>query len=118
MPGKKRITDAVEILDRRYREQVPNWDDEVLEEELRVRVGIAIVKMRKAAGLTQEQLAERAGITQSMMSQLENADYEGSALDMLWRVCKALRMELDLSCGEPGSRKKTCKVALVPGQPA
>jgi DNA-binding XRE family transcriptional regulator len=114
MPGKKKTTDAVEILDRRYREQVPNWDDEVLEEELRVRVGLAIIKMRKEAGLTQHQLADSMGVTQSMVSQLENADYDGSALDMLWRVCKALHKELDFSCGNPGSRKRSCRVALIP----
>jgi len=114
MSGKKRTTDAIEILDRRYREQVPNWDDEVLEEELRVRVGVAIVKMRQDAGLTQQQLADSMGVTQSMVSQLENADYEGSALDMLWRVCKALHKELDFTYGEPGARRRKRKVALIP----
>lgn len=114
MPGKKRTTDAVEILDRRYREQVPNWDDEVLEEELRVRVGVAIIKMRKEAGLTQQQLADSMGVTQSMVSQLENADYDGSALDMLWRACKAMHKELDFLCSDPGSRKRSCRVALNP----
>lgn len=115
MPGKRtKTTDAVEILDRRYCDQVPNWDDEVIEEELRARVGIAIVKMRKEAGLTQQQLAESMGVTQAMVSQLENADYDGSALDMLWRVCKALHKELDFSYGDPGSRKKTLRIAPTP----
>ena len=115
MSGKKtRVSDGVEILDRRYRDQVPNWDDEVLEEELRVRVGIAIIKMRKEAGLTQQQLADAMGVTQSMVSQLENADYEGSALDMLWRVCKALGKELDFSYGVPRSHRKSRKVAHIP----
>ena len=99
----KRITDAAEILDLRYRKQVSNWDEEVREEELRVRVGIAIIQMRKDAGLTQQQLAERVGVTQSMVSQLENGDYEGSALDMLWRVCKILRKELAFTCQEPAA---------------
>lgn len=110
--SNKKITDAVEIMDRRYRDQVANWDEEVAEEEMRVRVGITILRLRQAAGLTQQELAERMKITQSMLSQIENADYEGGALDMLWRVCKALHIELDFSCRERGSRKKTCHIAL------
>jgi len=112
MSGKK-TTDAIEILDRRYREQIQNWDEEVLEEELRVRVGVAIIKMRKEAGITQQQLADRMVITQSMVSQLENGDYEGSALDMLWRVCKVLRKELEFSFREPGSRRKRRGAAVI-----
>ena len=113
---KKKTTDAVEIMDRRYREQVPNWDEEVAEEEMRVRVGLAILTLRQKAGLAQQELAGRMKITQSMLSQLENGDYEGSALDMLWRACKALRIGLDFSCRAPGGRQKSCDVALTPVQ--
>ena len=61
----------------------------------------------------QQQLADRVGVTQSMVSQLENGDYEGSALDMLWRVCKVLRKELEFSFREPGSRRKRRGAAVT-----
>jgi predicted XRE-type DNA-binding protein len=111
--SKKQISDAVEILDHRYRETVPDWDDAVAEEDLKMRVGIAIIQLRKDASLTQKQLAERMAITQAMVSQLENADYEGSALDMLWRACKALHIGLDLICKEPNTQRNSCEVSLT-----
>jgi DNA-binding XRE family transcriptional regulator len=102
MHGTK-TTDAVEILHNRYADQIVDLDQEVLDEELKVRVGLAIIKMRKEATITQQQLAEMMGITQSMVSQLENADYDGSALDMLWRACKVLHKRLDFNCEESES---------------
>lgn len=110
----KKITEATEVLDRRYKNQITNWDEEVAEEELRVKVGIAILKLRQKHNLTQQQLAERMNITQPMLSKLENADYDGSALDMLWRVCKALEVELDFSCREPGTEKDYCDIHIAP----
>lgn len=111
--SKKKTTDAVEIMDKRYG-GTPEWDEMVQEENLKLRVGIAVYNLRKEAGLTQKQLADTVGITQAMVSQVENADYEGSALEMLWRICRALHKELDFSCREPGSSKESCQVALSP----
>lgn len=112
--SKNKTSDALEIMDRRYREQIPNWDEEVAEEEMRVRVGLAILQLRQTAHLTQQEFAKTMGITQSMLSQLENGDYEGGSLDMLWRACKALHIGLDFSCRKPGRRRKSCGVALAP----
>ena len=57
----------------------------VAEEHLNVRVARMIHSARKEAGLTQKQLAELIGSTQSVISQLEDADYEGHSLSMLQR---------------------------------
>jgi DNA-binding XRE family transcriptional regulator len=113
MPRKKKTTEAVEILDRRYREQVPGWDEEVAKEEMRVKVGITVINLRNKAKMTQQQLADRMGITQSMLSQIENGNYDGSVLDMLWRTCLALGMHLDLCCREPNTQQKVCDVTLA-----
>ncbi len=51
---------------------------------------------RKAAGLTQQQLAELAGTTQQVVSQLESADYEGHSLSMLIRIAKAMHQRIEL----------------------
>lgn len=112
MPKKHETTDAIEILDRRYREQVPDWDQQVAEEEMRTRVGIAILAMRRHANLSQQELADRVGITQPMLSQLENADYDGSSLDMLWRVCKSLSLSLEFSCKDLTTGESACSVPL------
>ncbi len=49
-----------------------------------------IRELREQAGLTQAQLAERVGTTQSVISRLENDDYEGHSLSMLYRIGRAL----------------------------
>jgi transcriptional regulator with XRE-family HTH domain len=109
---KNKTSDAIEIMDRRYREQIPNWDEEVAEEEMRVRVGLAILQLRQTAHLTQQEFAKTMGITQSMLSQLENGDYEGGSLDMLWRACKALHIGLDFSCRSRGGEEEAVELRL------
>lgn len=45
---------------------------------------------REEAGLSQTQLAKLVGTQQSVISRLEDADYEGHSLSMLQRIAKAL----------------------------
>lgn len=47
--------------------------------------------MRKKAGLSQEELAERAGIHRTYVSLLER-NRKSPTLDVLFRVCRALRV--------------------------
>ena len=49
-----------------------------------------IYALRAEAGLTQKQLAELVGTTRSVISRLEDADYEGHSLSMLTRIAVAL----------------------------
>ena len=42
--------------------------------------------MRQAAGLTQAELADIVGTTHSVISRLEDADYDGHSLKMLQRI--------------------------------
>ena len=55
-----------------------------------------IYDARMAAGLTQQQLADLIGTKQPVISQLENADYEGQSLTMLERIVVALHLEVQL----------------------
>ena len=55
-----------------------------------------IYDARIAAGLTQTQLADRIGTQQPVISQLENADYEGHSLSMLERIAEALKLKVEL----------------------
>jgi transcriptional regulator with XRE-family HTH domain len=82
-----------------------------------------ILAAREGAGLTQGQLAKLVGTTQSVISRLEDADYEGHSLSMLRRIAAALhhRVELRLvrETGGPGGnsrgrRGRTRAQALAP----
>ena len=60
-------------------------------------VGQQIYDARKAAGLTQAELAERVGTTQSVISDLEDAEYEGHSMPMLRRIAAALDLSVQVS---------------------
>ena len=49
-----------------------------------------IYAARTKAGLSQADLAERIGTRQSVISRLEDGDYEGHSLSMLHRIAAAL----------------------------
>ena len=53
--------------------------------------------LRTGAGLTQRQLAKLVGTTASVISRLENADYEGHSLAMLQRIATALNTRVEIS---------------------
>ncbi|MDZ4657445.1 MAG: helix-turn-helix transcriptional regulator [Bythopirellula sp.] len=90
-----KITDAVEILKRKTGID-PETDPEMLQIAEDYRIAQLIYDARTAAGLTQKQLAEAVGTTQSVISQLEDADYEGHSLSMLRRIAKALHLEVEV----------------------
>jgi transcriptional regulator with XRE-family HTH domain len=46
--------------------------------------------LRTKATLTEKALAERVGTTPSVISRLEDDDYAGHSLAMLWRIAAAL----------------------------
>lgn len=108
---KRKITDAVEIIDRRYGGD-PDWDRMALEEELNLRVSQAVYDIRTGAGLTQQKLAEVVGTTQSIISKVENADYDGSAAEMLVRICFALHRKVDIVCDDKPD--PACSIRLAP----
>ena|SRR5690349_10366602 len=85
----KKTSDAVAILDRMAGESP---ELRRLTEEARVNAAVAqlIYEARNKAGLSQAELAERIGTKQSVISRLEDADYEGHSLSMLHRIAAAL----------------------------
>ena len=115
MSTKKRVTrDAVEIMDRIFGADDPDWERRCLEEEVKARIGQVVYALRADASLTQTQLADMIGTTQEVISKVENADYDGSALEMLFRVCVALKKRFTVY--GPGVSFKThdCGVAVAP----
>ncbi|MEX2316495.1 MAG: helix-turn-helix transcriptional regulator [Pirellulales bacterium] len=101
----KRLTrDALRILDKRFGvdPRAERWNDEFSEQ---ADVAEALFAARTEAGLTQAQLAKRAGTTQQVVSQLEDADYQGHSLSMLRRIADALDSRVELRI-VPNSSKK------------
>lgn len=53
-------------------------------------VAIQLAALRKEAGLSQKELAQRVGTSQQQISRIESLSYEGHSLSMLRRVAEAL----------------------------
>ena len=85
----KRILTRITGGDRRLREAIET-------EKLNLSVAEMILAAREEAGLTQGQLAKLVGTTQSVISRLEDADYEGHSLSMLRRIAAALNHRVEL----------------------
>ena len=92
MPKTK---NAIEILKRR-RAKDAELQKLYEEEKASFHVALAIRKAREEEGLTQEEVARKVGTTQSVISRLEDADYEGHSLSMLQRIAEALNRRLSV----------------------
>jgi transcriptional regulator with XRE-family HTH domain len=92
--GKKKISDAIEILHRRYIKNDPQRKASLEEERVNAHVAGTIRELREGAGLTQKELAELTDTTQSVISRLEDANYEGHSLTMLNRIARALNRRI------------------------
>ena len=92
---KKTTTDALKILTHiagndPKRQQM--FEQEVANRE----VAHKIYQHRQGAGLSQAELARRVGTTQSVISRLEDADYEGHSLAMLNRIAAAVERRVEI----------------------
>jgi ribosome-binding protein aMBF1 (putative translation factor) len=97
MSGKRKsTTDAVEILHRRFFRGQPERQRVLDEARADDEVARKIYELRKKAGLTQAQLAKMIGTTASVISRLEDADYEGHSLAMLRRIAAALNQRVEI----------------------
>lgn len=96
--GNKTIPDAVEVLDKRYGSDNPEeWNRLLREEEIKGQIAQIVYDLRNEAKLSQTRLAKLVKTSQSVISRVENADYEGSALEILLRVCLALNRPLHVT---------------------
>ena len=102
MIKKNKTGDAVEILNRRFGNDA-DTRSEIEQIKQDMEVGTLIYQARHAARLTQQQLAERVGTTQSVISDLESADYEGHSMPMLRRIAAALGLSVQVSFVESPS---------------
>jgi transcriptional regulator with XRE-family HTH domain len=96
MGKRNTTTDAVEILHRRYVGDDAGRKASLQAERKNAEVAQMIHDLRQEAAMTQKELADLVGTTQSVISRLEDADYDGHSLSMLSRIAKALNKRLDV----------------------
>lgn len=92
----RKITDGMEIIERRYVRNDPEMQKLVQEEFEKLQIGQQIYDLRKEANLTQDELADMIGTTGSVISRLESAEYDGHSLKMLERIAIALGKKIDI----------------------
>jgi ribosome-binding protein aMBF1 (putative translation factor) len=92
---RKRISDALALV-----EELTGKSQEMagLVEQERANLDVAreIYELRVKAKLSQAELARRVGTTQSVISRLEDADYDGHSLAMLRRIASALEKRVEI----------------------
>jgi ribosome-binding protein aMBF1 (putative translation factor) len=96
MARKRKTTDAIEILRRRYSEGNPDRLADLEEERANAAVARRLHALRTDAGLSQRDLAKLVGTTASVICRLEDADYAGHSLAMLRRIATALEKRLEI----------------------
>ncbi len=96
MPNPPSVTsDAAEILDIEFGDD-PQYRTALARERVKSQAAQAIRAARQAAGLTQTELAHLAGTTQSVVSRLEDGDYDRHSLAMLERIATALHRRVEV----------------------
>ena len=93
--SKKTTTDGLKILAHMAGND-PRRQRQFEEEMAKREIGTEIYQLREKAGLSQAQLAKRVGTTQSVISRLEDADYEGHSLAMLTRIAAAVEKRVEI----------------------
>ncbi len=94
--NKKRTSDAVEILRRRYYQGRPDRVSQLEEARAEDELARKIYELREQAGLTQARLAKMIGTTESVISRLEDSDYKGHSLTMLKRIAEAVDKRVEI----------------------
>jgi ribosome-binding protein aMBF1 (putative translation factor) len=72
----------------------PKLAEAVEHEAFNADIAMKVYQARTEAGLTQEELAARIGTRQSVISRIEDADYEGHSLTILRRIASALDLNV------------------------
>ena len=102
--NRGKTSDAGEILRRRYVEGQPEMAALVRKERAKADVAQQLFDLRSRAGLTQKGLADLIGTTASVICRLEDADYEGHSLGMLYRIADALQSAVEIRFVPLGSK--------------
>ena len=80
----------------RYIKGKPEREVSFEEELANVELARKLYDLRTKAGLSQRELARLVGTTASVICRLEDADYEGHSLGMVWRIADALNKKVEI----------------------
>jgi predicted transcriptional regulator len=92
---QKRTSDALVIMDR-LTGNSPEMAELLEQERANLDIARKIYEFRTKAKLSQAELAKKVGTTQSVISRLEDADYDGHSLAMLRRIASALEKRIEI----------------------
>ena len=97
MMRRKKTTDAVEILHRRYVAGDPKLEALLKTERTNAEIAAQLYHLRTASSLSQRELTDRTGLPVSVIDSLENADYEGCALTAFRQIVAMLNKRGQIS---------------------
>ncbi|MFC1835677.1 multiprotein-bridging factor 1 family protein [Thermodesulfobacteriota bacterium] len=96
MEEKKMRSDAFQWA---YNKYIANNPEEVAlyqEERIKADVAQGVYNLRNQAGLSKKQLADLVGVEESVIKDIEEADYEGDFLSMASRIANALHRRVEI----------------------
>ncbi len=93
---KNKLSSATEILHRRYYAGKPTRMAQLEQARTDDEIARKVLKLREDEGLTQASLARIVGTTASVISRLENSDYDGHSLTMLRRIAAAVNKRVEI----------------------
>jgi ribosome-binding protein aMBF1 (putative translation factor) len=99
---QKRTSDALALMEE-LTGKSHEMADLLEQEQANLDIAREIYELRTKAKLSQAELARKVGTTQSVISRLEDADYDGHSLAMLRRIASALEKRLEIRF-VPGSK--------------
>ena len=92
----RKTSDGIRILHKRFYAGLTDRLAALEEARANDQVARELQALRRRAGLTQKQLAALVGTTPSVISRLEDADYEGHSMAMLRRIAGALDRRVEI----------------------
>jgi predicted XRE-type DNA-binding protein len=99
METKKTATEQAQASYEQWRAELradPEYQRIYEEEAAKGELWLQLVEARQAAGLTQQQVAERMGVSQAQVARIEKAGYDAYTLRTLRRYLDALGDEFTL----------------------
>lgn len=101
MAKKKRTQNFGDVIRAKLAAN-PELEKAVEEESFNADIAQQVYDLRMEAKLTQKDLADLVGTQQSVISRIEDADYDGHSLTMLKRIATALKRRLKVDfCDQP-----------------
>ena len=91
-----KTTDAIKIIHQMIADD-PTIQEQIVLESLNAEIAQLIYHSRTNAGLTQQQLAYLIYVEQSVIEDLEDADYQDNPLIMLQKIATALNQRVKMS---------------------